>query len=113
MRVSARQISRRKLIAGAGCAITGGSLRAAMASAPVKAGKTIDAHGHLTHHSRPDWRTTDRQVIDAYDKLGIDQGCCSILSTQPPATPKRFASATTGCTRPCSASPGEYLVTLT
>ena len=56
---------------------------------PVEGGKTIDAHGHLTHHSRPDWRATDRQVIDVYDKLGIDQGCCSILSTHP-ATPEAF-----------------------
>ena len=34
-------------------------------------GKTIDAHGHLTHHSRPDWQETDRKIIDTYDKLGI------------------------------------------
>jgi predicted TIM-barrel fold metal-dependent hydrolase len=83
-------ISRRKLMTGAGSAIIGGSMCARMTAAPTKTGKTIDAHGHLTHHSRPDWRTADRQVIDAYDKLGIDKGCCSILSMRPPATPEAF-----------------------
>src|SRR5687768_9423186 len=76
-------LSRRTLLAGIGSAFAGSSLTAA-------AGKTIDAHGHLSHHGRPDWQATDRQVIDAYDKLGIDRGCCSILTPKQPATPEGF-----------------------
>jgi hypothetical protein len=45
-----------------GLAIT--SLKAAEAK-----GKIIDAHGHLTHHSRADWQTTDRKIIDIYALL--------------------------------------------
>ena len=66
-----------------GLAVTG--LRAA-----EPRGKTIDAHGHLTHHSRPDWQAIDRKIIDVYDKLEIHQGCCSILPPQRPATAESF-----------------------
>jgi predicted TIM-barrel fold metal-dependent hydrolase len=83
-------ISRRNLLAGAGPAMTGAAALPIPAAAAAKAGKTIDAHGHLAHHGRANWRESDRQVIDAYDRLGIDQGCCSILSSRPPATPEAF-----------------------
>jgi uncharacterized protein len=53
-------------------------------------GKVIDAHSHLYHHSRPDWAEADRKVIDAADKLGIDQLCCSILTPRRPATIEGF-----------------------
>ncbi|WP_406697686.1 amidohydrolase family protein [Singulisphaera sp. Ch08] len=49
--------------------------------------KVIDCHGHLTHRSRPTWEKEDRDLIEAADRLGIDQLCCSLL------TPKRPASA--------------------
>lgn len=46
--------------------------------------KVIDAHSHLFHRSRPDWKEADRAVIDACDKLGIEQVCCSILPLERP-----------------------------
>jgi hypothetical protein len=53
-------------------------------------GKIIDAHSHLYHHGRPDWAEADRKVIDAADKLGIDQLCCSILTPRRPASAEGF-----------------------
>ncbi len=83
-------LSRRNLMAGMGSALAGASLHANLMAAGSKSGKTIDAHGHLSHHSRPDWQETDRQIMDAYDKLGIDQACCSILTPRQPATLEGF-----------------------
>jgi predicted TIM-barrel fold metal-dependent hydrolase len=83
--------TRRSLLGGVGSAIAGASLSGSlMAAANERSAKTIDAHGHLTHHSRPDWQETDRQIIETYDKLEIDQGCCSIVAPQRPATPESF-----------------------
>jgi len=53
---------------------------------PFLAGKVLDCHAHLTHHSRPTWEADDRKLIDAADKLGIDQLCCSTLTPRRPAT---------------------------
>jgi predicted TIM-barrel fold metal-dependent hydrolase len=53
-------------------------------------GKIIDAHSHLHHHSRADWAQADRRLIDAADKLGIDQLCCSILTPRRPAWAEGF-----------------------
>lgn len=63
--------------------------RAAFAAtgAPV-----IDSHAHLTHHARASWRDDDRLVIEAADKLGIDQMCCSILTPARPSTPEMFSA---------------------
>jgi predicted TIM-barrel fold metal-dependent hydrolase len=72
---------------GAGLAAT---LNSGLMAGGEGRGKAIDAHGHLTHHSRPDWQITDRQIIDIYDKLEIHQGCCSILPPQRPATAESF-----------------------
>ncbi len=83
-------VTRRSLMAGMGSAIAGATLRGSLIAANERSGKTIDAHGHLTHHSRSDWQETDRQIIETYDKLEIDQGCCSILAPQLPATPESF-----------------------
>ena len=57
-----------------------------LAAAPLRAatGPVIDAHSHLHHRSRPSWREDDRKLIDAADKLGIDQLCCSILPPERP-----------------------------
>lgn len=57
---------------------------------PLGAGKVIDCHAHLTHHSRSTWEADDRKLVDAADKLGIDQLCCSILTPRRPATPDGF-----------------------
>ena len=50
----------------------------------------IDAHAHLYHHSRPTWADDDRKLIEAGDRLGIDQFCCSILTPRRPATAEGF-----------------------
>ncbi len=57
---------------------------------PPGKGKVIDCHAHLTHHSRRDWEAEDRKLIEAADKLGIDQLCCSILTPKRPATAEGF-----------------------
>ncbi len=50
----------------------------------------IDCHAHLHHHSSSAWKENDRKLIDAADKLGIDQLCCSILTPRRPATAAGF-----------------------
>jgi predicted TIM-barrel fold metal-dependent hydrolase len=50
----------------------------------------IDCHAHLHHHSSSAWKENDRKLIDAADKLGIDQLCCSILTPRRPATAEGF-----------------------
>lgn len=57
------------------------------AAQPLPRGPVIDAHNHLNHHSRASWKEDDRKLIDAADKLGIEQLCCSIL---PPERPLPF-----------------------
>jgi predicted TIM-barrel fold metal-dependent hydrolase len=52
--------------------------------------KVIDAHSHLHHHSIPTWSEDDRKLIDAADKLEIDQMWCSTLPPQRPSTPESF-----------------------
>jgi predicted TIM-barrel fold metal-dependent hydrolase len=88
MGVSSRgSLSRRSLMRAAGLASAGVPWTARSAAPTVK---VIDAHDHLSHHSRPDWQEADRRFIDACDKLGINQACCSILPPQRPATPDVF-----------------------
>ena len=50
----------------------------------------IDAHAHMFHRSRGNWKEMDRRLVEAADKLGIDQLCCSILTPKKPATAKGF-----------------------
>lgn len=59
-------------------------------SGPLLNGKVIDCHAHLTHHSRSTWEVDDRKLIEAADKLGIDQLCCSTLTPRRPATAEGF-----------------------
>ena len=68
-------------------------------SGPIAAGRTadprarvkvIDCHAHLQHHSRSTWETDDRKLLDAADRLGIDQLCCSCLTPRRPATAEQF-----------------------
>ncbi|MFN0172435.1 MAG: amidohydrolase family protein [Bryobacteraceae bacterium] len=68
----------------------GGLAAAAPLSAAVAGGKVIDCHTHLTHHSVSNWSDSDRKMVDAADKLGIDQLCCSILTDKRDATPELF-----------------------
>jgi predicted TIM-barrel fold metal-dependent hydrolase len=84
-------ISRRAFTAGMGLAGSPG-WAAAGSAAPLAAanGKVIDSHAHLSHHSNPRWAESDRGLIDAADRLGIDQLCCSLLSPRRPATAEDF-----------------------
>ncbi len=80
-----RSISRRAFTGGM---VLAGSVRAAR---PVAAAvQVIDSHAHLAHHSNPRWSEADRQLIDAADRLGINQLCCSLLSPRRPARPEDF-----------------------
>ena len=53
-------------------------------------GKVIDCHAHLNHRSRKTWEADDRKLIEAADKLRIDQLCCSTLTPRKPATVEGF-----------------------
>jgi hypothetical protein len=75
-------VTRRSVLAG----IAGTAAEAAQ-SRPAK---VIDAHNHLNFHGRPDWAKEDRKLIDAADRLGIDQLCCSILPPERPTTLEGF-----------------------
>jgi len=59
-------------------------------SGPRGRTKVIDCHAHLTHHSRATWEADDHKLIEAADKLGIDQLCCSTLTPRQPATADGF-----------------------
>jgi predicted TIM-barrel fold metal-dependent hydrolase len=72
-------------------------------------GKIIDAHSHLYHHSRRDWAEADRKLIDAADKLGIDQLCCSILTPRRPATVEGFRECNQWVAEAVKRYPGRVL----
>ncbi len=59
-------------------------------SGPSRKGRVIDCHAHLSHRSRATWEADDRKLIEAADKLGIDQLCCSTLTPRRPATADGF-----------------------
>jgi len=63
---------------------------AGTSNVPLGQGKVIDCHAHLTHHSRSTWEADDRKLIEAADKLLIDQLCCSTLTPRRPATAEGF-----------------------
>jgi predicted TIM-barrel fold metal-dependent hydrolase len=81
-------------LAGAALGVTPPSVRGealeqpatGVSGGPPREAKVIDCHAHLTHHSRPTWEADDRKLIEAADKLGIDQLCCSTLTPRWPAT---------------------------
>src|SRR5512143_764331 len=88
-------VSRRTLLKGSAAGIV--ALRAATFARPAsmagglpRRSKVIDCHAHLTHHSRRDWEADDRKLIEAADKLGIDQLCCSTLTPHWPASLEGF-----------------------
>ena len=97
------RVSRRTLLKGsaaAAVAIGAAALPSACAtveqpvpgtsSGPFRKGRIIDCHAHLTHRSRATWEADDRKLIEAADKLGIDQLCCSTLTPLRPATADGF-----------------------
>jgi len=75
-------ISRRALLAGLGLPAGVTAARPPGAVESRKTGspsvKVIDAHSHLYHRGRPTWREDNRKLIEAADKLGIEQLCCSL-----------------------------------
>src|SRR4030042_4334328 len=91
-------ISRRTLLKGSAAVMAMGAALPSVQGAAVAQsgsgtpnaaspkGKVIDCHAHLNHHSRSTWEADDRKLIEAADKLGIDQLCCSPLTPHWPAT---------------------------
>jgi predicted TIM-barrel fold metal-dependent hydrolase len=71
--------------------------------------KVIDAHNHLHYHSRPDWADADRSVIDAADKLHIDQLCCSILPPERPTSLEGFQNCNRWLAEAVKRFPGRVL----
>ncbi len=76
--------------AAAGAALTGPSLSEGRAAPSEQSGagpepkvRVIDCHSHLSFRNLPDEPGNDLQVLDAADRLGIDQLCCSILCQRP------------------------------
>ncbi len=71
--------------------------------------KVIDCHAHLHHHSHADWAKEDAQLIDAADRLGIDQLCCSILTPRRPATAAGFRECNDSIREALKRYPGRVL----
>ncbi len=65
------------------------------AEAEVESGPVIDCHAHLSYPGSSNGDKKDRQLIDAADKLGIDQLCCSVLTPKRPATAEGFRTCNT------------------
>lgn len=86
--------TRREFLQLSGAVAATGALAtsAAVRGEPPSAVKhrVIDCHAHLHHHSRATWRDDDRALIDAADRIGIDELCCSILTPVRPATAEGF-----------------------
>lgn len=77
-------------VAATGAALAGPSLSAAWAAPAGQSGAgvgknapVIDCHSHLSFRKSPDEPGNDLAVLDAADRLGIDQLCCSILCSRP------------------------------
>ncbi len=90
-----RTVTRRRFIQGSAAAASAvwlvpGRGPCAAATDDKQSGPVIDCHAHLRHPSFPKYLDDDRRLIDAADKLGIDQLCCSILSPRRPATARDF-----------------------
>jgi len=82
----------------------GGSEAAEGEPSPV-----IDCHAHLAHHGAADWEARDRRLIEAADKLGIDQLCCSILTPKRPATAEGFRECNAWAAEAVERFPGRVL----
>ena len=90
-------VSRREILKGSAVMAIGAALPSVPDVAveqplrrPLPKRKVIDCHAHLNHHSRSTWEADDRKLIEAADKLGIDQLCCSTLTPRRPATADAF-----------------------
>lgn len=78
-------------------------------NSPSRQTKVIDCHAHLYHRSRHTWETDDRKLMEAADKLGIDQLCCSILPPRRPATAAAFRECNAWMAEAIKRFPGRVL----
>lgn len=82
-------------------------------SKPAATGSTnvrvIDCHAHLAHRSRASWAEDDRALIDAADRLEIDQLCCSLLTPKKQATPEGFQECNRWALEATKRFPGRVL----
>jgi uncharacterized protein len=69
----------------------------------------IDCHAHLSHHSRAKWEEEDRLLIDAADRLEIDQLCCSVLTPRRPASAQGFRECNAWVAEAMARFPGRVL----
>ena len=107
-------VSRRSLLMGsvavaAGRRIASGRAVIGAEPDPAHPRKVIDCHAHLYHHSRPTWKDDDRKLVDAGDRLGIDQFCCSILTPRRPATAEGFRDCNRWVAEAIERFPGRVL----
>lgn len=103
-------ILRRTFLQGLGLAAYAAvASNAAAPPADRAAAKVIDCHAHLNHRSRSSWREDDRKLIEAADKLGIDQLCCSILTPRRPSTPEGFRECNQWVAEAMERFPGRIL----
>ena len=104
----ASDVSRRAFL---GSGLGTGALAAKLPDSwgPLKGAPVIDAHDHMSHHSRSTWMEDDRKIIDAADRLGIDQLCCSILPPGRPARPESFRECNQMMSEAMKRFPGRIL----
>jgi predicted TIM-barrel fold metal-dependent hydrolase len=114
------RVSRRILLKGSTAVALGAALPAvyglaaeqsvsgASSHTPPKT-RVIDCHAHLTHRSRSTWEADDRKLIEAADKLGIDQLCCSILTPKRPAMAEGFRECNRWVAEAMGRFPGRVL----
>jgi hypothetical protein len=76
---------------------------------PGKLTNAIDCHAHLHHRSRASWKEDDLKLIEAADKLGIEQLCCSILTPRRPATAEGFRECNAWVAEAMKRFPGRVL----
>lgn len=104
-------MTRRTFLESLPLAASAGLARATQERPPAKGagGKVIDCHAHLYHHSRASWGEDDRKLIEAADKLGIDQLCCSILTPRRPSTLEGFRECNQWVAEAIGRFPGRVL----
>ena len=109
------QLTRRRFLQGSAAATVfaagarGAPARAARDTPLPGAELVIDCHAHLHHHSASNWKDSDRLLIEAADKLGIDQLCCSILTPKRPATVEGFRQCNAWLSEAVQRFPGRVL----
>lgn len=69
----------------------------------------IDCHAHFHNPARTDYQERDRSLIEAADKLGIDQLCCSTLTPKRPATVDGFRECNRSLAEAIGRFPGRVL----